>query len=162
MSIVSALGSGVHPFPTSSNDVNEERGISIPSISNIQGLFGKSSGLSKKLVNLRTGDNVVSAVEKNTAVKKLAVALDKNPASLKKVLKDPQVTKVAASMGKKSKMFSNVEVSSLRQLFAKDPIKANKFDVAIKIIGDTMIGTMTVGLASLVILAMVAVYSAIA
>ncbi|OWZ05070.1 RxLR effector protein, partial [Phytophthora megakarya] len=94
------------------DDVDDERGISMLSVRNIQTFFGRNSGLTKKLTNVHRSDGGVTAVEKNTAVSKMVTVLDKNPASLNKLVKDPNMIQVATSLNKQSGKFTKTDVSA--------------------------------------------------
>ncbi|OWZ18845.1 hypothetical protein PHMEG_0006997 [Phytophthora megakarya] len=132
------------------------------SIRNVQALFGESSGLTTKLTNVHRSDGGVMGVEKNTAVSKMATVLDKNPASPIKLVKDPNMFHVATSLNKQSGKFTKTDVSALHKVFTNNPVKANKFDVAIKFIRKAMIGVVSVGMAALIILTLITLVTAMA
>ncbi|POM69868.1 Putative RxLR effector [Phytophthora palmivora] len=134
---------------------NEERGFTIPSLSTFKELTGKSSSFMKRAISLRKGASVVTTMEKNPVVKNVAIALEKNPSSLKTMIKDPAVVRAAGTLDKKFGSFTKTDITTLRRTFAKNPVKASKFDIGIKIIEATAAGVLTVGLVTLLILGLI-------
>ncbi|POM66890.1 Hypothetical protein PHPALM_17175 [Phytophthora palmivora] len=90
----------------------------------------------------------------------MAAALEKNPSSLKKLVKDPEIIRSSASLNKRVASLKKDEISNLRQIFAKNRAKANQFDAGIKLIENAMTGAVAVGVVTLLILALLTVVSA--
>ncbi|POM69867.1 Hypothetical protein PHPALM_13810 [Phytophthora palmivora] len=133
---------------------NEERGLTIPFWSTLKKLTGKSSSLMKRAISLRKGASVVTTMEKNPVVKNVAIALEKNPSSLKTMIKDPAVVRAAGTLDKKFGSFTKADITTLRRTFAKNPVKAKKFDIGIHTIAFVAAGVVMVGLAALLIWAL--------